>query len=136
MYKTRIYYQDTDAGGVVYFANYLKFTEKSWFEFLYSIGIHLPEWEKQDTYLIVRTVHLDLIDKVKYGDLITLKTSVKEVKNTYFILTHDIFRDERLTTKVETTMVCINGKGRPKRIPVDFKERLLKAMEEAKQSLE
>lgn len=128
MFKTRIYYQDTDAGGVVYFANYLKFVEKSWFEFLSSIGIFLPEWEKKDTYLIVKTVHLDLIDKVRYGELITIKTSVKEVKSAYFILYHEIFRDEKITTKIETTMVCINSKGKAKRIPEDFKERLLKTM--------
>jgi len=128
MFETRIYYQDTDAGGVVYFANYLKFVEKSWFEFLLSIGIFLPEWERKDTYLIVRTVHLELIDKVRYGEFITVKTSIKEIKNAYFILDHEIYRDEKLTTKIETKMVCINSKGRPKRIPEDFKERLLKAM--------
>jgi len=130
MYKTRIYYQDTDAGGVVYFANYLKFAEKSWFEFLASIGIFLPDWEKIDTYIIVKTVHLDLIDMVKHGDLISVETSVKDVKNVYFILEHKVFRDEKLTTKIETTMVCINSKGRPKRIPEDFKEKLLHYKEE------
>ncbi|MBP8626311.1 MAG: acyl-CoA thioesterase [Syntrophorhabdaceae bacterium] len=126
MYQTRIYYQDTDAGGVVYFANYLRFAEKSWFEFLASIGILLPDWEKLDTYIIVRTAHLDLIDKVKYSDFITVRTSIKEVKNAYFILEHTIFRDEKITTKIETTMVCINGQGRPKRIPENFKEKLIK----------
>ncbi|HOJ44021.1 MAG TPA: thioesterase family protein [Syntrophorhabdaceae bacterium] len=127
MYKTRIYYQDTDAGGVVYFANYLKFAEKSWFEFLSSIGIFLPEWERQDTYLIVKEVHLELIEKVRYGELITVKTHIKEIKNAHFILGHEIFKDERLTTKAETIMVCINSKGRPKRLPEEFKERLLQA---------
>ncbi|MCX8109789.1 MAG: acyl-CoA thioesterase [Syntrophorhabdaceae bacterium] len=126
MYQTRIYYQDTDAGGVVYFANYLKFAEKSWFEYLLSIGIDLMEWQNQDIYIIVKTVHLDLIEKIKYGDFITVKTSIKEVKNAYFILEHTVFKDEKITTKIETTMVCINGQGRPKRIPDEFRVRLLR----------
>ncbi|HON85377.1 MAG TPA: thioesterase family protein [Syntrophorhabdaceae bacterium] len=129
MYKTRIYYQDTDAGGVVYFANYLKFAEKSWFEYLLSIGIDLMEWQSQDTYIIVKTVHLDLMEKIRYGDTITVKTEVKEVKNAYFILEHTVLKDEKITTRIETTMVCISSQGRPKRIPDGFKDKLLKQLE-------
>jgi len=125
MYSTRIYYQDTDAGGVVYFANYLKFFEKSWFEYLLSIGISIPEWEKEDTYIIIRNVSLELIDKLRYGDTILLSTSIKEVKNAYFILSHTVTKDGKTTTKGETKMVCINRNGKPKRIPEDFKNILL-----------
>lgn len=127
MFQTRIYYQDTDAGGVVYFANYLKFAEKSWFEFLSSIGIYLPEWEDKDTFLIVKEVHLDLKDKIRYGDIIIVKTTVKEVKNAYFILEHNVFKEKKVAAEIETTLVCINSKGRPKRLPKEFKERLIGA---------
>lgn len=125
MYTTRIYYQDTDAGGVVYFANYLKFFEKSWFEHLLSIGISIPEWEKEGTYIIVKTVSLDLMEKLLYGDTIYVKTSVKEVKNAYFVLDHIVFKNNKTTTKGRTTMVCIDAKGKPKRIPEDFRAKLL-----------
>jgi acyl-CoA thioester hydrolase len=124
MYETRVYYQDTDAGGVVYFANYLKFVEKSWFEYLMSIGISLPEWEKSDTYVMVKTVLLDLVEKVMYGDMIRVVTSVKEVKNSSFILVHTISREGRPVTKVETRMVCVDRRGKLKRMPELFRERL------------
>ncbi len=126
MYSTRIYYQDTDAGGVVYFANYLKFFEKSWFEYLLSIGISIPEWEKQDTYIIVRNVTLELIDKLKYGDSINVETIITEVKNSYFVLAHTVLKDGKQTTKGQTKMVCINTMGKPKRIPEEFRDILLK----------
>jgi len=126
MYSTRIYYQDTDAGGVVYFANYLKLFEKSWFEYLLSIGISIPEWEKQDTYIIVKNVALNLIEKLKYGDIIQVDTVITEVKNSYFILSHTVAHNKRTTAKGETRMVCINMAGKPKRIPEDFKNKLLK----------
>ncbi|OPY80911.1 MAG: Acyl-CoA thioester hydrolase YbgC [Syntrophorhabdus sp. PtaU1.Bin058] len=128
MYTTRIYYQDTDAGGVVYFANYLKFFEKSWFEHLLSIGVSIPEWEKNGTYLIVKTVSLDLMEKLLYGDMISVKTSIKEVKNAYFILEHSVFKDNRATAKGQTTMVCIDAKGKPKRMPEAFRINLLQSM--------
>ena len=131
MYRTRIYYQDTDAGGVVYFANYLKLFEKSWFEYLISIGISLPEWEKSDTYIIIRNASLDLIEKLKYGDIIQVNTSLKEVRNAYFIMSHSVSKDGKVTTKGETRMACINGQGRPKRMPEEFRGRLLSHLNEA-----
>jgi acyl-CoA thioester hydrolase len=126
MYSTRVYYQDTDAGGVVYFANYLKLFEKSWFEYLISIGIALPDWEKSGTYIIVKTAFIDLLEKLKYGDIINVGTSIKEIKKSYFILTHTVLKDGKPTTKGETKMVCVDGTGKPKRIPEGFKEKLLR----------
>jgi acyl-CoA thioester hydrolase len=124
MYSTRVYYQDTDAGGVVYYGNYLRFIEKSWFGHLQSIGISLPEWEQEGTYMMVKSVFLDLIDKVRYADTITIVTSVKEVKNAYFILAHTVMKDDRVTTRAETKMVCVDSQGKLKRMPQAFREKL------------
>jgi len=132
MYTTRIYYQDTDAGGVVYFANYLKFFEKSWFEYLISIGISLPEWEKTGTYVLIRNVHMDLIERLHYGETVHVETAIKEVRNAHFILTHKIVKSGKITTRGETKMVCVDGMGKPKRIPQDFKNRLLANSKENK----
>jgi acyl-CoA thioester hydrolase len=125
MYSTRIYYQDTDAGGVVYYANYLKFIEKSWFEYLMSIGISIPEWELTGTYLIIKNVSLELIEPLRYGDTITVITDISMVKNVYFIMSHRVIKDNRTTTRCETKMVCIDKNGKPKRMPVDFRDILL-----------
>lgn len=59
--------------GVVYFANYLKFFEKSWVEHLFSIGISLPEWEKSGTYVLIKNAFLDLFEKLRYGDTLKLR---------------------------------------------------------------
>jgi acyl-CoA thioester hydrolase len=125
VYSTHIFYQDTDAGGVVYYANYLKFFEKSWFEYLMSIGISLPAWEAMGTYIIVKKVSLDLIESLKYGDHVTIKTEIIEVKKAYFILSHTVIKDNKPTTKCTTQMVCIDKNGKPKRMPEDFKNKLL-----------
>jgi acyl-CoA thioester hydrolase len=125
MYSTRIYYQDTDAGGVVYFANYLKFIEKSWFEYLMSIGISIPAWEEKGTYMIIKNVSLDLMEPLKYGDTISVKTDISLVKNAYFIMSHTVIKDNKPTTRCETKMVCIDKNGKPKRIPEDFRNILV-----------
>jgi acyl-CoA thioester hydrolase len=125
MYSTRIYYQDTDAGGVVYYANYLKFIEKSWFEYLMSIGISIPEWESTGTYMIIKNVSLDLIEPLRYGNIINVKTEISLVKNAYFIMSHTVTKDHKITTKSETKMVCIDKNSRPRRMPEDLRNKLL-----------
>ncbi len=127
MFQTRVYYQDTDAGGVVYFANYLKIFEKSWFEHLASIGILLPEWEKTGTFILVKKVLLDLLDRAHYGDQLEAHTSVSEVKNAQFTLIHTIQKNGKIITRGETLMVCVDATGKPRRMPDEFKERLLNA---------
>jgi acyl-CoA thioester hydrolase len=127
MYSTRIYYQDTDGGGIVYFANYLKFFEKSWFEYLLSIGISLPDWQQLGVYIMVKSAFLDLLDKLKYGETIMVDSQVKEVRNSYFILTHEVKRNDKTVTRGETKMVCVDKSGKPKRIPEEFKKKLLQS---------
>jgi acyl-CoA thioester hydrolase len=127
MYRTRIYYQDTDAGGVVYFANYLKLFEKSWFTFLDAMGNSLPEWEKQGVYVMVRNATLDLIESLRYSDDIEVHSSVSAVKHAQFTLLHEVSKDGRVTTKGSTLMVCVNATGKPRRLPEEFKRRLLEA---------
>lgn len=126
MYTTRIYYQDTDAGGVVYYANYLKFIEKSWFEYLMSIGLSLPEWESRGTYMIIKNASLNLIEPLRYGDTIIVVTDITDVRNAYFILSHRVMKGNKVVAECETKMVCIDGKGRPKRMPEDFRNVLLR----------
>ncbi len=124
MFRTRVYYQDTDAGGVVYFANYLKLFEKSWFEYLASIGILLTDWETKGTFVLVKKALLDLLDKSQYGDELEVHTSVSDIKNAQFTLTHAIEKNGKIVTRGETLMVCVDSRGKPKRMPDDFKQRL------------
>jgi acyl-CoA thioester hydrolase len=126
MYSTRIFYQDTDAGGVVYYANYLRFFEKSWYAWLSSIGISLDQWEKEDTFIMVKAVHLNLADKVRLGESIDVVTAVEEVGRASFTLSHAIYSNERLTTRGRTQMVCVDGRGKLKGLPSAVREALLK----------
>jgi acyl-CoA thioester hydrolase len=124
MYKTRIYYQDTDAGGVVYFGNYLRFFEKSWFEHLLSLGISLPDWERAGTFVMVKSVRLDLKERLHYGDEIEVRTSVVGMKNAQFSMHHEVLKEGRVVAEGETLMVCVDGSGKLKRLPPEFKRRL------------
>src|SRR5208283_2797415 len=124
MYRTRIYYQDTDAGGVVYFGNYLRFFEKSWFEHLLSLGISLRDWEKTGTFVMVKEARLDLKERLHYADEIEVRTSVVAMKNAQFSMRHHVLKEGRVVAEGETLMVCVDGSGKLKRLPAEFKRRL------------
>ena len=65
------------------------------------------------------------VEKLLYGDTIYVETSVKEVRNAYFVLSHIVLKNNKATAKGRTTMVCIDAKGKPKRIPQDLRVNLL-----------
>ncbi len=125
MYDTRIFYQDTDAGGVVYYADYFKFFEKSWYEWLASIGIVLDEWEKRNIFVMVKEANADLLSAVRLGQTIHVRTTVQDVGRASFLLVHTIHCEERLTTRGRTQMVCVDGQGKLKGLPAEFRQALL-----------
>jgi len=126
MFETRIYYGDTDAGGVIYYANYLRYFEKSWYEYLLSRGLALTDWEEQGIYFIIKRVEVDYISPARHGEIIQVQTEVAEVTRASFTFHHRvIIKDtDRLLCEGANQMVCITAEGKLRRFPPGFLERL------------
>ena len=126
MFETRIYYGDTDAGGVIYYANYLRYFEKSWFEYLAARGLALTDWEKQGIFFIIKRVEVDYISSARYGEIIQVQTEVSEVTRASFTFHHRVIvKDtDRLICEGANQMVCITAEGKLRRFPPGFLERL------------
>jgi len=126
MFETRIYYGDTDAGGVVYYANYLQYFEKSWFEYLAARGLSLVDWEQQGIYFIIKRVEVDYISAARYGEIIQVQTEVSEVTRASFTFHHRVILKDngRLICEGANQMVCITAEGKLRRFPPGFLERL------------
>ena len=126
MFETRIYYGDTDAGGVIYYANYLTYFEKSWFEYLATRGLSLVDWEQQGIFFIIKRVEVDYISSARYGEIIQVQTEVSEVTRASFTFHHRVIvKDtERLICEGANQMVCITAEGKLRRFPPGFLERL------------
>jgi acyl-CoA thioester hydrolase len=126
MWRTRIYYGDTDAGNVVYYANYLRFFEKSWFEYLASRDLSLHDYEHRGVYFIVKRVQVDYHAPAKYGDIIEVDTTVSSVTLASFTFQHKVRIQSRSTLAAEGSnqMVCVTQAGKPRRLPPEFMERL------------
>ena len=122
-YITKIYYEDTDAGGVVYYANYLKFLERARSEAIYSLGLSNKEiLDKEGVIIIVKSCNIEYKQPAKFEDEIEIISNITEVKNSSFKMHQVIKRKSDIISEAEVVLVTINVKGKPVRIPMLLKK--------------
>ena len=117
-FKTKVYYEDTDSGGVVYYANYLKFIERARTSLIQELGFSLKSLsEKYDSHFVVKNIHCNYIQSAKLEDELIIQTKFTEIKKASFKLTQNIFKDDKLIFESKVLMVNINSSGKPIKIP-------------------
>ena len=117
-YNLRVYYEDTDAQGVVYYANYLKFIERARTNMIQELGFSLRSLSDQfDCHFVVKNINCDYIQSAKLEDDLTVQTKFLNIKNASFELEQNIFRNNGLIFKSKVIMVNIDSSGKPLRIP-------------------
>ena len=122
-YITKIYYEDTDAGGVVYYANYLKFLERARSEAIYSLGISNTEiLDKEGAIIIVKSCNIEYKKPAKFEDEIEVVSKISEVKNSSFKMLQVIKKKSEIISVAEVVLVTVNKKGKPVRIPSFLKK--------------
>ena len=120
--QIRVYYEDTDTGGVVYHSNYLNFCERARSETFYAKGL-TPELE--NGHFVAKRVEADFISSAKLGDLLEIKSELLEMKGASFTLKQTIFKEEKKIFELVIGLVYISFEGRPQKITPDVKELLL-----------
>jgi acyl-CoA thioester hydrolase len=118
--KVKIYYEDTDAGGVVYYANYLRFMERARTEFLAEHGVNIAELHNEGLFFVV--VHVDITYKkpARLGDIIDVTTEVMELKRASMTIKNCICKDDFVMVEAILTFACIDRDGKPRRLPDCF----------------
>ncbi len=120
----RVYYEDTDAGGIMYHSNFINFCERGRSELLRHIGIPASEvLSKTGVGFVVRHLEADYTAMAKLDDLLSVFTQVKEMKNSSFTMDQEIFCQNKTAFKMDVTLVCIDKKGKPTRIPEALREK-------------
>lgn len=120
--KIKVYYEDTDAGGVVYYGRYLGFLERARTEFLSERGISVAGLHDQGSFLVVTRVDISYKKPARLGDLIDITTEVTEIRNASMTLKNQVLRDNALLAEAHVTFACIDKDGRPKRLPGELKD--------------
>lgn len=119
--EKKIYYHDTDCGGVVYYANYLKHLEEARTEFFSDLGIDLRELMEKGIYFVVSRVEVDYKSPANYQDLIRVATRIEKIGFSALHFFQRIFKDEKVLVEARTILVCVNNELRPIRIPSNLK---------------
>lgn len=124
-YQTKIYYEDTDAGGIVYYANYLKYFERARTELIYSIGYNHKELNnKLDIKIVVHKFTITYKKPIFFEDKIIIESLVKNVSNFRLEMAQNILRDNEVLTESMVELVTIDNVGKPKVIPEELKAKL------------
>ena len=122
--EKKIYYHDTDAGGVVYYANYLKHLEEGRFEFCLSKGISMVESAKEGVIFPVVHFEIDYKSPARYGDIIKVYTRIEKLGFSSIHFFQEIKNKDILLVKAKTVWACVNEALKPIAIPDKIKQRL------------
>lgn len=119
IYPIRIYYEDTDAGGVVYHANYLKFFERARTEMLRALGYEHDQLKAQESLIfVVRSVQVDYLRSALFNDLLQVSSEVTEAKKASLMFSQHISRDGVVLCTAIIRIACLDAATmRPKAIP-------------------
>ena len=119
-HKLKVYYEDTDSGGVVYYANYLKFLERARTEALFSIGFSNKKIQEEfDALIIVKSCNIEYKKSAFLEDELTIRSFVKSITKTSFFMNQIITKDEEIIVEAQVHLVFIDKNGRPIKIPED-----------------
>jgi len=117
MMKIRIYYEDTDAGGITYHSRYINFCERARSEIFFERD--MVPGEGSDSGFVVRNIKADFLATSTLGDLLDVTSKILSQKSSSLVLLQEIFKEEVKVFSMEVVLVYIEG-GRPKRIPKKF----------------
>lgn len=125
-FKYRIYFEDTDAGGIVYYANYLKFYERARTDFLRSKGISQQQLALKDNLgFVVRRCGIEYISSARLDDEIEVSIAIKEISFTVIKIYQEIRIDKKILSTIEVDLVAIDTKKHsPKKISQNLKNLL------------
>ncbi len=114
----RVYFEDTDAAGIVYYANYLKFAERARTDMMRDLGVSHAEMMKRDELvLVVRRCEIDYRKPARLDDLLTIETEMAKLGGASVELLQRVLRDGEVLVQLKVLVVCVGKDGKPARIP-------------------
>ena len=124
-FSLRVYYEDTDLAGIVYYANYLKFIERGRSEWVRSLGLDQARLKREAGLVFaVRRVVADYLAPAQFDDVLTVRTEPIGLTPARIVLRQNVLREEALLFQAEVTLVALGDSGRPSRLPAEFRQSL------------
>ena len=126
-YKMRVYYEDTDAGGIVYYANYLRFAERARAELMRDLGVESSKLMRDDgVVLAVRRCNVDYINSAVLDDSLLVETALQRVGGASIEVLQTVHRFDEELVSMKVKLGCMSLKGRATRLPILVRKKLTK----------
>jgi acyl-CoA thioester hydrolase len=117
-HTVKVYYEDTDAGGIVYYANYLKYLERARTEALATIGLsNLQIKENFGALIIVKSCNIEFKKSAYLEDNLNIRSFIKSVTKTSFVMNQFISKDDNIIVEAQVHLVFVNDKSKPVKVP-------------------
>ena len=121
IFNFKIYIEDTDMGGIVYYANYFKFIERARSNLVASLGIDQLELRSSGAIFVVRNVSAEYLSPARMDDNLRVQTEVLDGSPVRWILQQDIWDEKDLLFRAKVTIVLIDSNGKPIRLPAKLR---------------
>jgi acyl-CoA thioester hydrolase len=124
--EIRVYYEDTDLAGIVYYANYLKFIERGRTEFVRAAGVDQARLKAEAGIVFaVRRIEADYITPAKFDDVLEVKTEIASISVARIVMRQEVRRDAETLFSAVVTLAALQENGRPARLPADIRQALV-----------
>ena len=125
IHEVKVYYEDTDSGGVVYYSNYLKFLERARTEMIEAVGLSNKKLlEDYKTLIIVKSCNIEYVSPAKLEDKIQIYSSIESFNKASFVIIQNIKKDDNLIVKAKLKLVTVKQEGKPIKIPSVLQNKL------------
>lgn len=122
----RVYYEDTDLAGIVYYANYLKFIERGRSEWLRALGIDQVRLKTESSHVFaVRRIEADYLRPARFDDLLSVETTLELITAARIVVDQTVRRDGDPLFTALVTLACLDAQGRPVRLPKGLADALV-----------
>lgn len=119
-----VYYEDTDMGGIVYHANYLRYIERARSDWVRQLGNDQNAMRDAGIVWVVRKIEADYLATAKFEDQLVVETSLVSVTTARLVMEQHVRRGDTAIFRAEVTAVCMNAEGRPIRLPAEIRALL------------
>jgi len=123
-FDLRVYYEDTDLAGIVYYANYLRFIERARSEWVRALGVDQKAMKAQGVVFAVRRLEADYLSPARFDDVVTVETDVVQITGARIVLHQRVVRDATPLFDAQVMLVALTDQGAAARLPAKFRQAL------------
>ena len=124
-FPVRIFYEDTDMAGIVYYANYLKYIERARSDIVEQMGVDQRSMRDEDVVFVITRVEADYLGSARFGDRLEVRTTNYAKGRARWMFEQDVTRDGEVIFRAVVTAVCMTTAGKPTRLPAKLRAQLV-----------